>query len=84
VLGVEKGQRKKNNSERWGEDTGESPETNLLTFSMEIDPTKLSDASDATVNTLELWLIAQKLFRSIVRHAVKRVPGQIITIMSHA
>jgi hypothetical protein len=44
--------------------------------SMEIDPLKIDDASDAKINTLELWLVAQKLFRSI-ELSEPRVPLEI-------
>jgi len=36
---------------------------------MEIDPTKMDEAADPKVNTLQLWLTAQKIFSSISRSA---------------
>jgi len=44
---------------------------------MEIDPTKLDDAADPKVNTLELWLIAQKIFSCIVR-SVNFMPAELV------
>lgn len=34
---------------------------------MEVDPTKMDEAADPKVNTLELWLTAQKIFSCIAR-----------------
>jgi hypothetical protein len=34
---------------------------------MELDPRKMPEASDPKVNTLQLWLTAQKIFSSLVR-----------------
>jgi hypothetical protein len=41
--------------------------TSMVNISMEIDPTKFDDATDSEVNTLQLWLTAQKIFSSFVR-----------------
>ena len=46
-------------------------------LNMEIDPTKLDDAADPKVNTLELWLIAQKIFSCIVR-SVNFMPAELV------
>ncbi|ELR25191.1 GTPase-activator protein for Ras family GTPase [Acanthamoeba castellanii str. Neff] len=35
--------------------------------SMELDPQKLDEASDLDINTLELWLTAQKMFKLIMQ-----------------
>ena len=37
-------------------------------MNMEVDPKKLDEASDPEVNTLQLWLIVQKLFVAITRN----------------
>jgi hypothetical protein len=67
-----------------GEDSGSG--TNLdvfsMTSSMEIDPHKMGDASDSTINTLELWLVAQKLFKCIV-NSERAMPTQIKHILMH-
>jgi len=34
----------------------------------EVDPTKMDDASEQSVNTLQLWLIAQKLLTSFMKY----------------
>ena len=34
---------------------------------MEIDPSKMDEAADPKVNTLQLWLTAQKIFSSFTR-----------------
>jgi len=40
----------------------------LFNMNMEVDPKKLDEASDPEVNTLQLWLIVQKLFVAITRN----------------
>jgi len=54
----------------------------LSTTSMEIDPHRIDDASDTTINSLELWLAAQKLFKCIV-DSEKIIPTQIKQLMRH-
>lgn len=49
---------------------------------MEIDPHKVEDASDTTINSLELWLVAQKLFKCIVS-SEKQIPLQIKQLLRH-
>jgi neurofibromin 1 len=49
---------------------------------MEIDPHRIDDASDTTINSLELWLAAQKLFKCIV-DSEKIIPTQIKQLMRH-
>ena len=34
---------------------------------MEIDPEKMDEAADPKVNTLQLWLTAQKIFSAVTR-----------------
>lgn len=50
--------------------------------SMELDPEKLDEASDVTINTLELWLIAQKMFK-LITASQKNIPRQLRMIMEH-
>lgn len=38
-------------------------------MTMELDPTKLSEASDAKVNTLQLWLVAERLLSALLKSA---------------
>lgn len=54
----------------------------LSTKSMEIDPTRIDDASDTTINSLELWLVAQKLFKCIIE-SEKIMPTQIKQVLRH-
>jgi hypothetical protein len=49
---------------------------------MEIDPHKMGDASDTTINSLELWLVAQKLFKCIV-DSERIMPTQVKQLMRH-
>lgn len=49
---------------------------------MEIDPHKVDEASDTTINSLELWLVAQKLFKCIV-DSERIMPTQIKQLMHH-
>jgi len=48
----------------------------LMNMGMEIDPTKLDEASDPKVNTLQLWLTAQKIFSAITR-SVEDMPKEM-------
>ena len=43
---------------------------------------KLDEASDVTINTLELWLIAQKMFK-LITASQKNIPRQLRMIMEH-
>jgi len=55
----------------------------LTSFAMEVDPAKMSDdASDAAVNTLQLWLTAQKLFQTII-NSQNTIPSPIRDIVRH-
>jgi len=54
----------------------------LLAMSLEIDPRKMEDASETEVNTLELWLIAQKLFSRMVK-AQSTIPSEIRHVLKH-
>jgi hypothetical protein len=76
--------RSQHNSARYKRDGDEDDDDDNLfrMSSMEVDPMKLDDASDAKVNTLELWLVAQKLFRSIQR-SEPRVPLEIRRVIEH-
>jgi hypothetical protein len=67
-----------------GEDSGSGTSLDVfsMTSSMEIDPHKMGDASDSTINTLELWLVAQKLFKCIV-NSERAMPTQIKHILMH-
>jgi hypothetical protein len=63
-------------------DSGTSLDVFSVTSSMEIDPHKMGDASDSAINTLELWLAAQKLFKCIV-NSERLMPTQIKHILMH-
>jgi hypothetical protein len=65
-----------------GSASGTSLDVFSMTSSMEIDPHKMGDASDSTINTLELWLVAQKLFKCIV-NSERAMPTQIKHILMH-
>jgi hypothetical protein len=65
-----------------GSDSGTSLDVFSVTSSMEIDPHKMGDASDSAINTLELWLAAQKLFKCIV-NSERLMPTQIKHILMH-
>lgn len=66
-----------------GDEESGSRAMNILGLSsMEVDPHKLDDASDATINTLELWLVAQKMFKSIV-NSERHIPVEVRRIMKH-
>ena len=49
---------------------------------MEVDPTKLDEAADPKVNTLELWLTAQKIFSCITR-SVNSMPAELVYVPYH-
>ena len=61
---------------------GHMPMDVFRVSSMEIDPHKMGDAADATINSLELWLVAQKLYKCIV-DSEKMMPTQIKQLMRH-
>lgn len=61
---------------------GHTPMDVFRVSSMEIDPHKMGDAADATINSLELWLVAQKLYKCIV-DSEKMMPIQIKQLMRH-
>jgi len=49
---------------------------------MEVDPSKMEEAADEQVNTLQLWLIAQKLFVALTRsHGI--VPREVKQVLRH-
>jgi len=50
--------------------------------SMEVDPNKMDEGSDASVNILQLMLISQKLFAAIAR-SVNSIPPQLRMIYGH-
>lgn len=45
-------------------------------------PQKLEDAADLTINTLELWLVAQKMFK-LITASEKRIPRQLRLLLAH-
>jgi len=49
---------------------------------LEVDPSKMDEAQDDQVNTLQLWLIAQKLFSSLAK-STSTVPSEIRQILKH-
>lgn len=63
-------------------DSGTSLDVFSVASSMEIDPHKMGDASDSAINTLELWLAAQKLFKCII-NSERLMPTQIKHILMH-
>jgi len=48
----------------------------------EVDPTKMDDASEQSVNTLQLWLIAQKLLTSFMK-TVHQLPREVQEVLRH-
>ena len=77
--------RAKGDAEEQGDSNDKTTSGNttaLFDFSMEVDPSKMGDASDSTINTLELWLIAQKMLKTIVKSS-DQVPLPICNIMAH-
>eukprot|EP01090_Pellita_catalonica_P009239 TRINITY_DN20299_c0_g1_i1.p1 TRINITY_DN20299_c0_g1~~TRINITY_DN20299_c0_g1_i1.p1 ORF type:complete len:144 (-),score=22.83 TRINITY_DN20299_c0_g1_i1:262-639(-) len=55
----------------------------MKTGAMEIDPNKLEESgTDREVNTLQLWLIAQKLFNAILK-SQNDDPEEIRVILQH-
>jgi len=51
-------------------------------MTMEINPDMMDEASDPEVNTLQLWLIVQKLFSTITRNYPK-VPDEIRKVLNY-
>ena len=51
-------------------------------MTMEINPDMMDEASDPEVNTLQLWLIVQKLFSTITRNHAK-VPDEIRKVLNY-
>eukprot|EP01087_Luapelamoeba_hula_P014658 TRINITY_DN4339_c0_g2_i1.p1 TRINITY_DN4339_c0_g2~~TRINITY_DN4339_c0_g2_i1.p1 ORF type:complete len:943 (-),score=160.44 TRINITY_DN4339_c0_g2_i1:50-2878(-) len=49
---------------------------------MEVDPTKMEEAADDKVNTLQLWLVAQKLFVAL-ESSSNHVPTEVRQILRH-
>jgi len=47
---------------------------------MEIDPTRMDEAADPKVNSLQLWLTAQKIFSAITR-STNEVPKELAEIL---
>eukprot|EP01088_Endostelium_zonatum_P012083 TRINITY_DN2624_c0_g2_i1.p1 TRINITY_DN2624_c0_g2~~TRINITY_DN2624_c0_g2_i1.p1 ORF type:complete len:983 (-),score=210.82 TRINITY_DN2624_c0_g2_i1:156-3104(-) len=68
--------------EQGSSSSGGNNTTALFDFSMEVDPNKMQDASDKTINTLELWLIAEKMLKAIMKSS-DRVPDPITNVMAH-
>ncbi len=54
----------------------------LALSSMEIDPLRMNQESDSTINTLELWLVAQKMLKVIV-DSERAIPVSIRRILRH-
>lgn len=70
-----------------GEDQGASDgetggSTLLGPVIFEVDPSKLDEASQASVNTIQLWLVAQKMLSSLMR-ALGTLPREIQEILRH-
>jgi len=67
-----------------GETSGEggSKTTIMGPMAMEVDPSKMEEAADEQINTLELWLVAQKLF-SGMNKAKSSVPSEIRLLLRH-
>ena len=59
-----------------------SPSHTLMNMGMEIDPTKLDEAADPKVNTLQLWLTAQKIFSAITRTS-DELPKELVYVIPH-
>ena len=59
-----------------------SPSHTLMNMGMEIDPTKLDEAADPKVNTLQLWLTAQKIFSAITRTR-DELPKELVYVVPH-
>jgi dsDNA-binding SOS-regulon protein len=49
---------------------------------MEIDPLRMNQESDSTINTLELWLVAQKMLKVIV-DSERAIPVSVRRILRH-
>ena len=47
---------------------------------MELDPTRIDEAADPKVNTLQLWLTAQKIFSSIT-HSSRDMPQELAEML---
>ena len=47
---------------------------------MELDPTKMDEAADPKVNTLQLWLTAQKIFSSVT-HSTPDMPRELAEVL---
>jgi len=68
--------------------SGESGESNqsqttiMGPMAMEVDPSKMDEAADDQINTLELWLVAQKLFSGMVK-AKSSVPSEVRLLLRH-
>jgi hypothetical protein len=54
----------------------------LALTSMEIDPLRMNQEADSTINTLELWLVAQKMLKVIV-DSERTIPVPIRRILRH-
>jgi hypothetical protein len=66
------------------DDDGDTTHTTTLLgpVIMEVDPSKMEEAADEQVNTLQLWLIAQKLFVALTRsHGA--LPKEIKQVLKH-
>ncbi|KAL6055862.1 Ras GTPase activating protein ira2 [Balamuthia mandrillaris] len=49
---------------------------------MEPDPTKIEEASDNQINTIQLWLIAQKMLNSLISRA-NALPREVGEVLRH-
>lgn len=71
-----------------GEDRDKGSEHSSYTTTLlgpvafEVDPTKMEEASDQSVNTIQLWLVAQKLLSSLMR-AIGTLPKELQDILRH-
>jgi len=54
--------------------------TRRVLVGMELDPTRMDEAADPKVNTLQLWLTAQKIFSSVT-HSTSDMPKELADIL---
>jgi len=52
------------------------------TIEMEVDPSKMTEAEDENVNTLQLMLVVQKIFNAILKSA-NAIPIPLLGIITH-
>ncbi|KAL6055689.1 Ras GTPase activating protein ira2 [Balamuthia mandrillaris] len=62
-------------------DNSKSHTSSLLgPLEMEVDPSKLTEAEDAKVNTLQLWLFAQQLFNALIQ-SPDQLPAELREVL---